>query len=170
MLVTESLAGLDVGGAVVWGATAFVSLYLLITVRTLRILFGTMSVVLIALGGGVFTGVTVNLFGAAGSITPEMLSYLSIPTFTTTSVKQQVMNLSANGDVAALKSPLAKNPLSLAVGFENRKVIGANQSDAVIQTQGELLGSGAPIPDRKGELKFNEYYVEGSLPLVQDRP
>lgn len=114
--------------------------------------------------------VPVNLFGAAGSITPAMLNYLSIPTFTTTMVKQQVMNLSANGDVAAVKSPLAKNPLSLAVGFENRKVIGANQSDAVIQTQGELLGSGAPIPDRKGELKFNEYYVEGSLPLVQDRP
>lgn len=114
--------------------------------------------------------VPVNLFGAAGTLTPAMLNYLSIPTFATTQVQQTVIAGSANGEVAFAKSPLAKNPLALAVGYENRKVFGANKSDAVIQTQGELLGSGAPTPDRSGELKFNEYYMEANMPLVQNRP
>jgi signal transduction histidine kinase/ActR/RegA family two-component response regulator len=48
--IHHSLAGLDAGGAILWAATACVSLYLLISVRTLRILFGTISIVLIAAG------------------------------------------------------------------------------------------------------------------------
>jgi len=114
--------------------------------------------------------VPVNLFGAAGSITQEMLNYLSIPTFATTEVRQDVISASASGEVGIARSPMAKNPLNLALGLETRKVFGGNKSDAVIQTQGELLGSGAPTPDRSGELKFNEYYVEAVLPLVQNLP
>jgi signal transduction histidine kinase len=76
--VTESLAGLDVGGAVVWGATAFVSLYLLITVRTLRILFGTISVVLIALGVAVQTNL-IAVPGPTSSISRAFLATSSIP-------------------------------------------------------------------------------------------
>ncbi len=45
-----SLAGLDAVGAVVWGATACLSLYLLVRVRTLRVFFGALSVALIAAG------------------------------------------------------------------------------------------------------------------------
>jgi len=114
--------------------------------------------------------VPINLFGAAGSITPAMLAYLSIPTFATTEVRQDVISASANGEIGVAKSPFAANPLSMAVGVENRKVFGGNKSDAVIQTQGELLGSGAPTPDRSGELKFNEYYFEANLPLVANLP
>jgi len=112
--------------------------------------------------------VPINLFGGAGSITPEMLAYISTPTFQTTQVTQKVVSLSANGDVAFVKSPLAKNPLGLAVGYEQRTVFGGNKSDAVVQTQGELLGSGAPTPDRSGELNFKEVYVEANMPLVQN--
>ena len=36
-----------------------------------------------------------------------------------------------------------------------------------MQTQGELLGSGAPTPDRSGELKFEEVYLEARMPLVE---
>ncbi|MGE0668692.1 MAG: ATP-binding protein [Sphingomonadales bacterium] len=78
MLVGESLAGLDVGGAVVWGATAFVSLYLLITARTLRILFGTISVVLIALGLAVQTGL-ISIPGPTSNISRAFLAASSIP-------------------------------------------------------------------------------------------
>jgi len=78
VLVTESLAGLDVGGAVVWGATAFLSLYLLITVRTLRILFGTISVVLIALGLAVQTGL-IAVPGPTSNISRAFLAASSIP-------------------------------------------------------------------------------------------
>lgn len=114
--------------------------------------------------------VPVNLFGAAGTITPAMLAFLSTPTFQTTLVRQQVIAASANGEVAVLKSPLAKSPLSLALGAEERTVFGGNKSDAVVQTQGELLGSGAPTPDRSGELKFTELYAEANVPLLADLP
>jgi outer membrane receptor protein involved in Fe transport len=114
--------------------------------------------------------VPINLFGGAGTITPEMLAFISTPTFQTTQVTQKVMSLSANGEIAVAKSPFAKNPLGLAIGYEQRTVFGGNKSDAVVQTQGELLGSGAPTPDRSGELKFKETYVEANMPLVQNMP
>lgn len=114
--------------------------------------------------------VPINLFGAAGSITPAMLAYIATPTFQTTRVEQTIMAGSASGEVAFAKSPLAKNPLGVAIGYEDRKVFGGNASDAVVQTQGELLGSGAPTPDRSGTLKFKELYAEANMPLVQNKP
>ncbi|WP_428503981.1 TonB-dependent receptor domain-containing protein [Roseateles sp.] len=114
--------------------------------------------------------VPLNVFGASGSITPEMLAFISTPTFQTTRVEQQVTSVSANGEVAFAKSPWARAPLGLALGMERRSVFGANASDAVVQTQGELLGSGAPTPDRSGKLNFTETYMEASLPLLQNLP
>jgi outer membrane receptor protein involved in Fe transport len=114
--------------------------------------------------------VPVNLFGAAGTITQPMLDYLSTPTFGTTEVRQDVMSISANGEVGLITSPFAKNPLGVAVGFEKRTVFGGNKSDAVIQTAGELLGSGSPTPDRNGTLKFTETYAELVMPLAQNKP
>ena len=94
MLVTESLAGLDVGGAVVWGATAFVSLYLLITVRTLRILFGTVSVVLIALGLAVQTDL-ISIPGPTSNISRAFLAASSIPMLFAILLAVQYRNKSA---------------------------------------------------------------------------
>ena len=104
--------------------------------------------------------VPINLFGGAGTITQAMLDFIAIPTFQTAKVEQNVIAVSANGDVAIVKSPFAKSPLSLAIGLEQRKVFAGNQSDVSVQTQGEILGSGAPTPDRSGQLKFDETYVE----------
>lgn len=114
--------------------------------------------------------VPLNVFGGVGSITPEMLSYISIPTFQTTRVDQRVMAASASGEVSMVKSPWARNPLSLAFGYEDRKVTGGNKSDNVVQTSGELLGSGAPTPDRAGVIQFKETFVEANLPLVANKP
>jgi iron complex outermembrane recepter protein len=114
--------------------------------------------------------VPINLFGREGTITQAMLGFIATPTFQTTRVEQTVLSLSANGDVSVVKSPWAKTPLSVAVGVENREVFGGNKSDAVVQTQGELLGSGAPTPDRSGVLEFKEVYLEANMPLVQGKP
>jgi outer membrane receptor protein involved in Fe transport len=111
--------------------------------------------------------VPVNLFGAAGTLTPAMLDFLRTPTFQTTLVQQSVTSLSVNGDLGAFKSPLAKRAIGLALGAEQRTVFGGNKSDAVVQTQGELLGSGSPTPDRSGTIKFNEYYGEANVPLLE---
>ena len=114
--------------------------------------------------------VPINLFGGPGTISQAMLNFISIPTFQTAKVEQKVMAVSANGDVAFVKSPFAKNPLSLAIGIEQRDVFAGNQSDTSVQTQGEILGSGAPTPDRSGTLKFNETYLEANMPLLQGLP
>lgn len=114
--------------------------------------------------------VPINLFGAAGTITPQMLAFIATPTFQTTRVEQTVIAASASGEVGFAKTPWAKNPLGVAVGYEDRKVFGGNASDAVVQTQGELLGSGSPTPDRSGTLKFHEIYTEANLPIVQNKP
>jgi iron complex outermembrane recepter protein len=114
--------------------------------------------------------VPINLFGAPGSISQAMLDFISIPTFQTARVEQNVIAASANGDIGVIKSPLAKRPLSLALGAEQRTVFAGNQSDVSVQTQGEILGSGAPTPDRSGRLKFNEVYAEANMPLVQGLP
>ncbi len=114
--------------------------------------------------------VPINLFGAAGTITPEMLAFIATPTFQTTRVDQRVIAGSVSGEVGVAKSPWARNPLGIALGYEDRKVFGGNLSDAVIQTQGELLGSGSPTPDRSGTLGFREMYGEARLPLVQNLP
>jgi outer membrane receptor protein involved in Fe transport len=114
--------------------------------------------------------VPINLFGAAGTITPDMLAFIATPTFQTTLVTQKVIAGSANGEIGIAKSPWAKNPLGVALGYEDRQVFGGNASDAVVQTQGELLGSGAPTPDRSGTLKFKELYGEATMPLIQGKP
>ncbi|HEV6964029.1 TonB-dependent receptor domain-containing protein [Roseateles sp.] len=114
--------------------------------------------------------VPLNVFGQPGSITPEMLAFAAIPTFQTTRVDQRILAASVSGEVGVLKSPFARNPLSLALGYEDRKVTGGNASDNVVQTQGELLGSGSPTPDRSGVIKFKEAFVEANLPLAQDLP
>ncbi len=49
MLEGANLGGFNAVGAIIWGAAACVSLYVLITIRSMRILFGTASLVLIAL-------------------------------------------------------------------------------------------------------------------------
>lgn len=114
--------------------------------------------------------VPLDLFGAVGAITPAMLNYISVPTFQTTRVEQRVMAVSASGEVGVVKSPFANLPLSLALGFEDRKVTGANASDNVVQTANEVLGSGSPTPDRSGVIKFKESFMEASMPLVQNKP
>jgi outer membrane receptor protein involved in Fe transport len=114
--------------------------------------------------------VPLDVFGAVGSITPQMLSFISIPTFQTTRVDQRVMAGSISGEVGFLKSPWANAPVGLALGYEDRRIKGSNASDNVVQTQGELLGSGAPVPDRAGVIKFKEIFGEATIPLVNNKP
>jgi iron complex outermembrane recepter protein len=114
--------------------------------------------------------VPINLFGGPGTITPAMLNFISVPTFQTAKVEQKVMAVSANGEIAVIKSPWAKGALNLAIGMEQRDVFGGNQSDSIVQTQGELLGSGAPTPDRSGTMAFKETYAEARMPLLEGLP
>ena len=115
--------------------------------------------------------VPLNVFGAAGSITPEMLKFINLSAIQLQNVKQQVASASASGDFGnAFKSPFANAPISSAFGAEYRKLQAGNESDSASQIQGEILGAGAPLPDRTGTFKLKEFFGEVLVPIVTDAP
>jgi iron complex outermembrane receptor protein len=115
--------------------------------------------------------VPLNIFGNAGSITPEMLRFINLSALTTQSVKQNVLAASVTGDLGeTFKSPMSKSPISVAIGAEQREVTAGVLSDASLQINGEVLGTGAPSPDVRGTFKLSELYLESIVPLISDAP
>lgn len=114
--------------------------------------------------------VPINVFGAAGSITPAMLKFINLDAVLGQTVDQTVFSGAVNGDLGSFKSPMAKSPISIALGAEYREVTAANKSDSATQVQGEVLGSGAPTPDRSGTIKLKEGFIEAQVPLAADLP
>ncbi len=107
-----------------------------------------------------------NVFGAEGSITPAMLAFFNQTAIQSTSVTQTVKSLSVNGDLGPVKSPFAKAPISLALGAEDRVMSAGNLSDGPSQRNGEVLGTGAPLPDRNGTVALKEGFLELVVPLA----
>lgn len=114
--------------------------------------------------------VPLNVFGAEGSITPAQLAFFNVNALQQQTVTQKVYSASFSGDLGPIKSPLAKAPVSLAIGAEQRTTFGGNASDGPSQIQGEVLGTGAPLPDRNGTLKLNEGFFEAIIPVISDLP
>jgi len=114
--------------------------------------------------------VPLNVFGPAGSITPAMLSFINLNAVQATAVDQEVMAATLTGELAAAKSPLARSGLNVALGVESRRESMSTRSDAPSGIQGEVLGTGAPTPDRKGVVSLKEGFLEAQLPLVENRP
>jgi outer membrane receptor protein involved in Fe transport len=115
--------------------------------------------------------VPLNVFGAAGSITPAQLGFINSSAISMQHVQQDVASVNFSGDFGnKFVSPLAGTPISMAITAEERKVEAGNQSDAATQIQGEVLGSGAPTPDRTGKFTLRELAVETSIPLIKDKP
>jgi iron complex outermembrane receptor protein len=115
--------------------------------------------------------VPLNVFGPAGSITPAQLAFINSSAISMQHVQQDVASLSVQGDFGnKFVSPLAGLPIAMAITAEERKVEAGNQSDAATQIQGEVLGSGAPTPDRTGTFRLRELAVESQIPLIKDKP
>jgi iron complex outermembrane recepter protein len=114
--------------------------------------------------------VPLNLFGPQGTITPAMVKFVNLDAILRTSVDQTVASGVVNGDLGAIKSPFSENPIGLAFGVEHRRVQGGNKSDSASQIQGEVLGTGAPLPDRSGTITLREAFGEAIIPLVTDMP
>ena len=114
--------------------------------------------------------VPLNIFGPAGTITKAMLDFINLSSVQTTYVQQNIANASLSGDLGSFKSPWSKSPIALVVGAEERKLSAGNRSDAAAQIGGEVLGSGAPTPDRKGGVKLTEGFLETQVPVADGRP
>jgi outer membrane receptor protein involved in Fe transport len=114
--------------------------------------------------------VPLNLFGPAGSITPEMLRFIDLDGRIRRVVTQTVVNASLSGSFGDAASPLTSTPIGFAVGTEYRKVTARGLPDQPSSIQSEILGTGAPAPADFGRLSVKEAFAELIVPLVEDRP
>lgn len=115
--------------------------------------------------------VPLNVFGAGGSITPQQAAFINQSALLLQSVQQDVAQISVSGNLGdKIRSPLAQDPIAVSLLAERRNVSAATQSDAASQIQGEVLGTGAPTPDRRGNFTLKEYAVEMFVPLIKDMP
>ncbi len=113
--------------------------------------------------------VPVNLFGAEGTITPNMLNYIDAPTYSFADTTFTTVQGSVSGDVG-LSSPLATTPIGGAVGVEYRAYSAGSRGDATSAIPGEVLGAGAAALPIEGFYDSYEGFFEVAIPLVEDRP
>jgi iron complex outermembrane receptor protein len=124
-----------------------------------------------SVGAAIAGCVPLNVFGAAGSINQAMLDYINLDSINITTVEQDVYSASTSGTLPEFfSSPFSADPISLAFGLEYRSMKAATKADAPSQINGEVLGTGAPVPDRQGRFTLTEGYVETLIPLVSDVP
>lgn len=110
-----------------------------------------------------------NVFGAAGSITPAMLDFIDIPTFSFANTTFTNAQASLEGDLG-FASPLAETPIGFAVGLEYRKYFASSEGDATSRIPGEVLGAGAAALPISGSYNSKEGFLELIVPLVEDKP
>ena len=113
--------------------------------------------------------VPVNIFGAAGTMTPAMFNFISVPTSTFVNTTFTTVQGLVNGDFG-VKSPFADMPISIAAGGEYRRYSGGQFGDLPSITPGAVLGSGGAFNSIFGAYSSVEGFGEAIVPLIQDKP
>lgn len=104
-----------------------------------------------------------NLFGGAGTITPQQLAFIGFVQHD--SSEQELRDFSANvtGDLFTLPA----GPVQIALGLEHRETEGSFQPDAIVAAG---LSSDIPAQPARGSIDVDEAYVEFSIPVLKDMP
>ena len=113
--------------------------------------------------------VPLNIFGADGSVTPAMVSYLTANSSTTQKTGLGQARALISGDFGA-SSPFANDPIAFGVGAEYRHYTASQTADILAQSAGELGGAGGAVPNFQGAYEVSEAFGELIAPLVEDRP
>ncbi len=112
--------------------------------------------------GAIVTGcVPLNLFGGNGSITPEMLAYISTPLMDTFEYKRTSYNANISGDLFELPAGM----MAFAAGVERRDESGFDLPDALTATG---ASSGNIRQPTAGGFTVDETYAELAVPLLSD--
>ncbi|WP_312219984.1 TonB-dependent receptor domain-containing protein [Brevundimonas sp.] len=115
--------------------------------------------------------VPINVFGPEGTITQEMIDYINLSSMSKTTIKQDVASGSISGVLPDhLSSPWSERPIAVAFGAEWRRSSAATRGDEASQINGEILGTGAPVPDREGQFEMREGFAELAIPLIENLP
>ncbi|HYE26616.1 MAG TPA: TonB-dependent receptor [Allosphingosinicella sp.] len=104
-----------------------------------------------------------NLFGGAGSITPEMMNFVMFEQ--NDSSRQSQFDATAN--LSGTLFNLPGGPLGLAVGVEYRKLKGRFDPDPVVAAG---FSSDIPAQPTRGSYSVKEAYAELNAPLLGDMP
>ena len=104
-----------------------------------------------------------NLFGGFGSITPEMINFVSFEQ--NDSSKQTQFDATAN--LSGTLFDLPGGPLGLAVGVEYRDLKGRFDPDPVVAAG---FSSDIPAQPTRGSYDVKEAYAELNVPLLADLP
>jgi outer membrane receptor protein involved in Fe transport len=109
-----------------------------------------------------------NIF-ALGAVTPEAVDYLQVPGHITAHARQQVAHVDMTGHAPDwMKLATATSALTLNAGAEYRRERTDFRPDAALST-GDLAGQGGPRMRVTGEFEVAEAFVEGRLPLVEEK-
>ena len=111
--------------------------------------------------------VPINLFGPEGSLTPDMLSFVTAASTVTTKTSLAQARALLSGDFGATL-PWAAEPIGFAAGTEYRKYRASQTADILSQQAGELSGTGGSTPNVSGGYEVKEAYGELIAPLVAD--
>jgi iron complex outermembrane receptor protein len=107
------------------------------------------------------TCVPFNIFGGAGTITPEMIDFVTFVQHD--SAKQSTFDATGNLSGSILQLP--GGPLGLAVGVEYRKLKGQFDPDPIVAAG---FSSDIPAQPTKGDYSVKEAYAELNAPLLSD--
>src|SRR5690606_38858148 len=69
-----------------------------------------------------------------------------------------------------LSSPWSERQIAVAFGAEWRRSSAATRGDQPSQINGEVLGTGAPVPDREGQFEMREAFADLAVPLIENMP
>lgn len=107
--------------------------------------------------------VPLNLLGADGSITPEMLAFSTFQAHDQLQFEMLDYFANISGDLFELPGGMA----AFAFGVEHRRESGFDRPDALIATGNTTGNSRTPTA---GQTTVDEGYLELSLPLLKDLP
>jgi outer membrane receptor protein involved in Fe transport len=106
-----------------------------------------------------------------GAVTPEMLAYMQAVGVQVGVLDQEVYLGTIAGDLGeyGIKLPSATDGVQLVFGAEYRRDSMTNRVDA-LQEQAQLSGSGGATIGISGSTKVTDLFMEGRLPIVQEKP
>ncbi|MCF7222534.1 TonB-dependent receptor [Marilutibacter chinensis] len=107
--------------------------------------------------------VPADFLGGAGSLTPEMLNYLTFEAHDQFEYKQKSYYASIGGDLFDLPG----GPLAFSFGLEHREESGFDRPDALINA-GDTTGNARTATE--GSYKLDEAYLELAIPVLSDVP
>ncbi|MBS0579922.1 MAG: TonB-dependent receptor [Proteobacteria bacterium] len=120
-------------------------------------------------GGNQPTCVPWNIWQKDG-VTQAALNYLTVPASYYSQAKEYIADASVTGDLGkyGVQSPAAKSGLNVNVGAEWRQETFAFKPDYIFEN-GYQAG-GAPAGPINGGFHVWEGFVEGRMPLIEDKP